>query len=204
MSGRRQAIETAIVEILSYLPILGPMAAFAASIAFFSSTVGGPAMWTMPMDAYLPSIAAYGLLAFPFGTYFLMDGVYRLVRARAARSWPQTAGEILSSEVSPTGLPYMRFYMPLVSFRYVVDGNSYEGDAIETARAAYGSESEAVDIAARYPVGTKVQVHYDPQSRFAVLEVGEGAACRRIWFGLIFLLIPLASGLVTVHLNRMM
>jgi len=203
MSGRRQAIDRAVIEILSYLPIWGSFAAFAASVAFASGTVGGPSMWTRGLDSYLPAIAASGVLLFPFGTYFLMDGVYRSVQARAAKSWTQTTGEILSSEVAPSGI-YGRWYTPMVSFRYLAGDFTYEGDDIQTARAAYASESAAADIAARYPAGSKVPVHYDPQEpEFAVLDISDSAARRRIRIGIAFLLAPVAIGVAIVLHNRM-
>jgi hypothetical protein len=201
MSGRRRAIEAAVAEILRYLPIIGPIAVFAASFSFASSTVGGPAHWTRPLDSYLPAIAASGVLLFPFGSYFIMDGVYRLVQAWTAKSWTQTTGEILSSAVAPAGI----CHRPMVSFRYVAGDFTYEGDDIQTARSAYLSESTAADIAARYPVGSKVPVHYDPQEpEFAVLDISDSAARRRMRFGLAFFLAPVAIGVAFVLSNRMM
>jgi hypothetical protein len=204
MSGRRQAIETAVVEILRYLPIIGPIAVFAASFSFAGSTVGGPAHWTRPLDSYLPAIAASGVLLFPFGSYFIMDGVYRLAQAWTARSWTQATGEILSSEVAPVGI-FRNFHTPMVSFRYVAGDFTYEGDDIQTARSAYLSESTAADVAARDPVGNKVPVHYDPQEpEFAVLDIGDSAARRRIRYGLAFFLAPVVIGVAIVLHNRMM
>lgn len=202
MPESRQESERAVVEILVYLRILGPVAVFVASVAFASSTVGGPAMWTHGLDSYRSAIAAGGVLLFPGGTYFLMDGFYRLAQARAARSWTQTTGEILSSEVALSGF-HGGWYKPVVSFRYVADGSTYEGDAIQTARAAYASESAAASIAARYPVGSKVAVYFDPQKPWtAVLETGDSAARRRIWIGLLLLLAPVVIGVAVVLHNR--
>ena len=203
MSERHQATERTVVEILGFLRILGAIVVFAASVAFAGGTIGGPAMWTLSLDSYLPAIAASGVLLFPFGTYFLLDGIYRLAQARAARSWTQTTGEILSSEVALSGI-HGGWYKPVVSFRYVADGSTYEGDAIQTARAAY-AESVAARIAARYPVGSKVAIYYDPEAPWtAVLEVGDSAARRRIWIALLLLLAPVVIGVVVVQYNRMM
>ena len=204
MSERHHATERTVTEILGFLRILGAIAVFAASVAFAGSTIGGPAMWTLGLDSYLPAIAASGVLLFPFGTYFLMDGIYRLAQARAARSWTQTTGEILSSDVGLSGFRG-GWYRPLVSFRYAADGSTYEGDAIQTARAAYASESAAAGIAARYPVGSKVAIYYDPEAPWtAVLEINDSAARRRIWIALLLLLAPVVIGVVVVQYNRMM
>lgn len=117
MFGRRQAIDRTVIDILRFLSIFGPLAVFFAPLALASATVGGPDEWTLELDSYLPAIAASGVLLFPFGTYLIMNGVYRMFQARAARSWTHTTGEIVSSEVAATGA--YGWYRPMVSFRYV-------------------------------------------------------------------------------------
>ena len=64
-------------------------------------------------------------------------------------------------------------YMPVVEYTYLVGGRQFSSRSVWADTEVSGSEDYAKGIAGRYPAGTGVTVHYDPQkpSRSA-LEIG--------------------------------
>ena len=98
-----------------------------------------------------------------------------LGRARESGDWPRTQGGIEHSRVvifSPTGgrvKPRLE-----LAYTYVVDGTTYTGHRVRLPGPLdLGLGDDPQQLAARYPSGLQVDVHYDPQdpSR-AVLEPG--------------------------------
>jgi hypothetical protein len=118
------------------------------------------------------------------GLLFIFLAFMRSKKAKsAAEKWSTVAGGILTSEViihhsrDSHGRTTINF-MPKVTYEYQVDGQKFTGDGIAFGTATYGKK-KADAIAAAYPQGTPVTVHYDPANPAkAVLEtksVGGGA-----------------------------
>ncbi len=125
---------------------------------------------------------------------------HHLLRARIAAGWPTAKGTVLSSGVGTSYASYGAFfYAPRVSYRYEVGGVAFEGSSIQSTRAAYASEQQALAISARFPASAEVIVHYDPQDpSAAMLDLGNDAARRRIVIGLVAFCAPVVvAGLIT-------
>lgn len=129
-------------------------------------------------------------------------GVDLIRLALASRGWPSAPGEVVSSEVErnfETGpdrsdLPT---YHARVVYRYCVDGRWYTGSRVWFGEYGSAIGGLAARVAARYPVGARVAVHYHPdRPGLAVLEPGlHGSTVVPLGGGLLFLAVGL-GGLV--------
>jgi hypothetical protein len=86
--------------------------------------------------------------------------------SKAAADWPFVPGKIVSSgtesyEKIEDGRS-TTYYVPAVEFAYRVHGIEYRSRQIKRAISISGSQSYAERVAARYPQGSSVEVHYDP------------------------------------------
>lgn len=99
-------------------------------------------------------------------------------KGRKARDWPTTSGQVLSSDVAQVSMGKDTMLTPAVAYSYVVNGQSYQGDAIRVGQPPlFNTPSKAQALAAKYPAGSAVTVHYDPASPGAAvldLAIGEG------------------------------
>ena len=71
--------------------------------------------------------------------------------------WREVTGTILHSEVRFD----WEFYTPVVRYRYVVDGLSYESDTIAVGMVQYNWRGPAERTVEKYPVGAQVPVYVD-------------------------------------------
>lgn len=100
-------------------------------------------------------------------------GVWTLIKSVRTESWPVTDGVIESAKIqSHSSSKGGTSYSPKVTYTYRVGGANYGGD-----RIAIGQMSSSADYAQgvlnRYPVGSKVAVHFSPDDPAeAVLETG--------------------------------
>jgi hypothetical protein len=93
-----------------------------------------------------------------------------------AAGWPVTPGKVV---ISSTETFYewsdgqeQIFHAPVVEFTYQVHGHEYRSRQITLGSKLAGTQSLAARIAARYPQGSAVKVHYDPANASnAVLQV---------------------------------
>lgn len=116
-----------------------------------------------------------GFILLLIGLIFLIIGMVAAKKAKAALTWPVIPGRVLSSQVvehestDSEGSSSVS-YEPRVEYQYNVMGQTYTAK-----RIAYGANSfdyrKASEIAARYPVGAQVSVHYNPDKvKDATLE----------------------------------
>ena len=69
------------------------------------------------------------------------------------------------------------FHAPVVEFTYQVHGHEYRSRQITLGTKLAGTQSFAEQIAARYPQGSTVEVHYDPANPSnAVLQVASSVS----------------------------
>jgi len=119
----------------------------------------------------------FGFVLLLIGAILLTLGLVAARRAKAAQSWPVIPGVVLSSTVvelestDSEGRSSVS-YEPRVEYQYNVMGQTYTAK-----RIAYGAttfdDQKASEIAARYPVGAQVYVHYNPvKVSDATLETG--------------------------------
>jgi hypothetical protein len=88
--------------------------------------------------------------------------------SKAAQSWPFVTGKIVVSSIerstdgdSGDGGTH-RSYAPVIEYAYEVAGQTYRSRQVKLGFTSSGSESWARGVAAKYPVGAPVEVHYDP------------------------------------------
>jgi hypothetical protein len=138
---------------------------------------GSTGQWSPMVAEWLGFVGAMGVPVFPLAAYFIADGLLAMRRASAAVDWPHVSGTIESSEVRRSG---RGLYAPHVSYSYDAEGTHFTSNAIQATRMSR-SKTEAGEIVARYPVGAKVDVRYDPQCPWSsMLELGNDAARGRM------------------------
>lgn len=153
-----------------------------AVIAILFVTLGIDGLQRLLPDAILALTTAGSVIGLLL--LLLFFGFHR--RAAAVRRWPTINGRIVSSGIhefqrrrekplrTMRGLKMMKtMYMPVVEYTYAVGGRDFSGRSIWDGTEVSGSQSYALSIADRYPVGRTVTVHYDPADpEKAALEVG--------------------------------
>jgi hypothetical protein len=110
------------------------------------------------------------------GVFFIGMAIMQQLKAKKAeKTWPTAPGVILSSIVG-THLSHSSRggtttqYMPEVAYDYQVNEITYKGSSVGFGKSTTSSR-KATEIVSRYPQGTAVSVHYDPQDPAkAVLE----------------------------------
>jgi hypothetical protein len=88
------------------------------------------------------------------------------------------------------------FYYPKIRYDYVILGTRYENDTIEFDQRSFDHRDEAAQVTARYPVGARVDVHYDPddpqQSCLQCLDDSASNAVRvALWSFVVPFILPL-------------
>lgn len=102
--------------------------------------------------------------------------MFRWPRMISSSSWPTVEGVVTSSEVEGdiTASDFGSGWWPEVSYRFSVNGKIYTANNIEVINVGNGNtDNYAKQVVERYPVGKKVQVHFNPDNpAIAVLEPG--------------------------------
>lgn len=83
-----------------------------------------------------------------------------------------TRGEIVSTSVSlKESRSRYSFYVPIVLYKYQVDGITYTGSKLSVYSAATRTAEEAAMIANKYKVGWVERVYYSPRNpSFSLLQ----------------------------------
>ena len=98
-----------------------------------------------------------------FGTIFIAIGVFAgkvqldKILAQRAINWQTTTGTVLSSEVRHKHKGYGAY----VSYRYVVDGKTFENDKLSPTEFTTSQRSDIVRHVAKYKPGGEVTIHYN-------------------------------------------
>jgi hypothetical protein len=147
-------------------------------------------------------VQSFLLLFVAIGVAVVGAGVWTLVKSIRTESWPVTDGVIESANVKAhSGSKGGTSYSPEVTYTYRVGGAKYDGDKIAVGQMSSSSEY-AHGVLSRYPVGSKVTVHYSPTDPAeAVLETGIhggtwicfGVGTAFVLFGAMFLQIMRAA-----------
>ncbi|MFI4995503.1 MAG: DUF3592 domain-containing protein [Hyphomicrobiales bacterium] len=114
--------------------------------------------------------------------FFVVNLAYAVLKARRQASssshWPIAKGEVIASKVQ---VPKVHSSdedtdcSAEIRYRYHVGGKDHEGSHIHAGRDAMTTRQFAEEIAARYPLGSSVDVHYRPdRPGTAVLEPKDG------------------------------
>jgi hypothetical protein len=83
-----------------------------------------------------------------------------------AQSWPSTRGTVLMSTLQVKRTGRSRSEVPLVLYQYEVNGKEHQGQRIKAGEQFLSIRvaGEARATVARYPVGAKVTVYYNPEN----------------------------------------
>lgn len=158
-----------------------------------------------------PAIVRFGAptLFFLLGAAALGVGLVEVRAALAAEGWPTAEGVVESSEVRSeisevrqnNRTRRMLVYAAAVTYRFTVDGTTHQGERIRFASFTSSSPELAERDVARFPVGSRVPVHYDPADPGqCVLERGIVPTSFLLpGLGVVFLLASLGMGYL---LNR--
>lgn len=129
---------------------------------YWAFTRGPAALRSVAPDADVPVT----LFAAGFGLAALLFCLAYRRRLNRANAWPVVPGEIVESRVEERGSldssPTRRTYVPIVEYRYTVGDNSYASRQVAIGLVVSGSRAIAERVVGRYPVGAKVEVHFDP------------------------------------------
>ncbi len=113
----------------------------------------------------------FGLLALGAGLFALTWGIQGGLASLASKNWPTSEGTITQSELekqrkkggAASTQRRNRFtYTPRITYEFKVDGQSYTGTRLSFSDYATSNEDQMQQVLAPYPVGTIVNVHYDP------------------------------------------
>lgn len=110
---------------------------------------------------------------------FLAIAAWAFYSARARRMWPVAPGTVTGGTVrqktSGVGDDESVMFVPIVEYRYQIGTVAHTGSGIGFGEIGYGSRGRAEKVLARYPVGSAVDVHYNPaKPAQAFLEAGGG------------------------------
>ena len=121
----------------------------------------------------------FGLLFIGIGVALVYWGRRARAKARLSLSWPSVDGVIVGSGIEgkefqhSDNLTTVVRYRPTVTYSFKVRGKERQGTDIAVGlNNLFGEMGIAEKRAARYPVGAKVRVYYDPVGAACVLEPG--------------------------------
>jgi hypothetical protein len=115
----------------------------------------------LPADANAPLV----VLASAMGAMVLLFFFAGWRLSKEAAGWPVTQGTVVVSSTETVhqteAARDLIFHAPVVEFTYQVHGRQYRSRQITLGAKLAGTRSFAEQIAARYPQGSVVEVHYD-------------------------------------------
>lgn len=122
-------------------------------------------------------------------------------QANRARHWPAVEGVVVASKaegfrtrVGGAGQGNrVTMYQPVIEYSYLVDGREYYSRRVSFgAKVSSQAQEHAARRAAKYPVGTKVAVHYNPKHpEVAVLKTAVAFQKATFLFLVLFLALTL-------------
>jgi hypothetical protein len=127
--------------------------------------------------------------------------------AKAAASWPSVPGKIVKSEVEEYQerddddgrTTWHTAYRPAVEYAYAVNGREHRGNQINYAMTVSAGQGYAEKVAAKYPVGSEVDVHYDPKNpSTSALRTAGAAGATWLVCGAALIVFALAAALLGV------
>lgn len=108
-----------------------------------------------------------------FGLVFGGFGVYKYNIGKQSSDWPSETGKITYSHMNSKQVDGKTEYQASVKYSYTVDGTEYKGDQVTSSDVYFKSMLSANEVVDRYPTGSEVSVHYNPDKpNTAVLETG--------------------------------
>ena len=150
-----------------------------------------------------------GIVSVVAGLIMILLGVLYELPLVPIRAWPTTEGTIVSSAVRPTTEYGRQGPIPSsavdVTYEYRVDGETLTGSRFtyEEASPVYHNPDDAVQLAAQYPPGQTVAVHYDPANpQTSLLQIGFGTSPVILLAGLGLFFIVFGIAILIVFRKR--
>lgn len=111
------------------------------------------------------------------GLFFAVFGIYFIIAGYGARSWPAAEGMIEATNVrvnillagrgsvTDSSREARRTYYPEITYRWMVDGQTYTGTrfALGEAHPDFPDRQDAQEAARRFPSGQAIDVYFDPE-----------------------------------------
>jgi hypothetical protein len=140
-----------------------------------------PAKKTRPMDGPVPVIVGLSLLvpvciglalftgkagwvvvlfALALPGVIAAAAVFKLAEVKRASSWKKASGRVVRSELVTQTRQDKEVRVPRIEYEYAVGFHKFVGKRVNFAQVIAGAQAK--EARARYPVGTAVQVHYNP------------------------------------------
>jgi hypothetical protein len=124
-------------------------------------------------------------------------------KGRRAQLWPTTKGTVLTSEVALVQVMGNPMSTPAVTYSYQVGGQTLQSGGLRVGVPRFFNKPDkAGALAAQYPVGSQVTVHYDPATPANTaldLAIGEGYGPLMIYsFGGTLLVLGIFSAVMGV------
>lgn len=137
-------------------------------------------------------LCAIGLSLACIGGIFVWLMARSALRALDTRHWPEVSCVILRSEITERQHdPQSPFeFSHQVTFGYTWQGHAHTSDRLSLRGISWSSKRErAAASQSRYPVGTRMLCHVNPQDpKTAVLQPDSLAPAYSIWFPLLFVI----------------
>jgi hypothetical protein len=185
--------------------IAGPLAALVLPLlggwllGAFENFQLGSSQAVTPLQAF----TLLGAMLFPCAAFVYAQDEWNRAQAHAARGWPTVPGEVHESRIDSKWSQHRRLYRLVLSYRYEVGRDGYDGDMAMFGPSWLTSRTSTEALARKYPVGAKVTVHYDPDDpKTSVLDVSDAMARQNSWRVWLFVLFPFAFTIVVAIVNR--
>ena len=147
----------------------------------------------MPKNTLVALLVAVAMLL--AGVALIVLGRHAAQKARASRAWPTTQGVVVATSVDITiDNDGNDTYTPIVRYRYVVNGKTYESKRMTFGgHTAFSNDFDAEAFLKDYPVNAPVTVHYNPADPAeAVLDTSASNGRALMFIGGFFVFIGLA------------
>lgn len=147
------------------------------------------------------TLVIFALTTIPFVVVALFLARWSMkqkARVNASQNWPSTTGRILFSSVEQRRTSnarggYSTSYYPVVRYDYTVNGQQYQGGTINFGQVGLGSYNAVAQKAAQYPVGSMVQVYYNPENPADAVLDRAAPSSRILGCVVIFIIVMLAG-----------
>ena len=142
-----------------------------------------------------------------FGLAALMFFFAARRSAKQAATWPVVRGKIVKSEVeeyqerdedSDGRTRWRTAYRPAVEYAYVANGRELRGNQISYGMTVSAGKGYAEKVAAKFPIGGEIDVHYDPANPSTSALTAGGTGMTWIIFVAALAVFALAAALLGV------
>jgi hypothetical protein len=187
--------------------LVGIAMLFALGIAIWGLATYGPDF----VRAHFPRLHSHAEMPVAlvgFGLAVLMFFFAARRSVKQAAGWPVVRGKIVKSEVeeyqerdedSDGRVRWRTVQRPAVEYIYVVNGRELRGNQISYGMSMSAGEGYAEKVAAKFPIGGEIDVHYDPANPSnSALQTAGGAGATWIVFAMAVVVFALAAALLGV------